>query len=93
MLKQARDQIYAVMDHRKRKRVRRRSLEERRRGNASAYFERSVDILLDVVRRDRETAYMDLENHIIMAETLLKWLYYGSKINYILFESQVHHFI
>ena len=57
--------------------MRRLSLKERRRSNASAYFERSVDILIDIVRKDRETAYMDLENHVIMAETLLKWLYFG----------------
>lgn len=67
------------MDHRKKKSARRRLLKERKRNNASAYFERSVDILVETVRRDRETAYMDLDNHTIMAETLLKWLYFGKR--------------
>lgn len=79
VLKQSRDQMYTVMDHRKKKCTRRRLLKERNRNNASAYFERSVDILVETVRRDRETAYMDLENPVIMAETLLKWLYFGAE--------------
>ena len=79
VLKQARDQIYAITDRRRRKRERLKSLKGRRAGNRdrSAYFERSLDILVDVVRRDRETAYMDLESDVIMAKTLLKWLYFG----------------
>ncbi|XP_043269772.1 uncharacterized protein [Venturia canescens] len=80
VLKQARDQIYAMTDRRKRKRQRLASLKDRgksRYHEGSAYFERSVDVLLDVVRHDRETAYLDLESDLIMTKTLLRWLYFA----------------
>ncbi|XP_023290093.1 uncharacterized protein LOC105700754 [Orussus abietinus] len=76
--KQARDQVYAMTSRRGRKRGHRKTLKRRKRGSAS-FFERSLDVLVDVVRRDRETAYTDLENHVIMAKTLLRWLYFAAK--------------
>ncbi|XP_046467863.1 uncharacterized protein [Neodiprion pinetum] len=77
VLRQARDQIYAVTDRRNRKQARRKRLRRRTNNSATAYFERSVDVLVDIVRRDRETAYVDLENNLVLAKTLVKWLYFG----------------
>ncbi|XP_034950703.1 uncharacterized protein, partial [Chelonus insularis] len=78
VLKQARDQIYIITNHqRTRSRCQRSASVPRRRKKAAGYFERSVDILVDAVRRDRETAYADLENDTIMAKSLLRWLYFG----------------
>ncbi|KAJ8675297.1 hypothetical protein QAD02_011083 [Eretmocerus hayati] len=77
VLQQAKDQVNVSSLGRRKKRNRRRSQAERKRSCAKAYFDKSVDLLLDVVRKDRETAYLDLENHTVMAKTLLKWLYFG----------------
>ncbi|OXU22869.1 hypothetical protein TSAR_006653 [Trichomalopsis sarcophagae] len=78
VLKQAKEQVQVTsFGHRRRKRKRRRSKAERKRSCARAYFDRSVDVLVDVVRKDRDTAYLDLENETILAKTLLKWLYFG----------------
>lgn len=81
VLRQARDQVNVTSSSgRRKKRSRRRgrrSRAERNRSCAKAYYERSVDLLVDVVRRDRETAYLDLDDDVVMAKTLLKWLYFG----------------
>ncbi|XP_048509592.1 uncharacterized protein LOC105689999 [Athalia rosae] len=76
-LRQARDQIYAATDRRHRKETRRKILGRKSNNAATTYFENSVDVLVDIVRRDRETAYLDLENHTVLAKTLVKWLYFG----------------
>jgi hypothetical protein len=78
VLNQAKEQVYALPVGRRKKRNRRRARAERKRSCAKAFFDRSVDVLIDIVRKDRETAYLDLENHTVMAKTLLKWLYYGN---------------
>uniref|UniRef100_A0ABD2XDQ4 Mab-21-like HhH/H2TH-like domain-containing protein n=2 Tax=Trichogramma kaykai TaxID=54128 RepID=A0ABD2XDQ4_9HYME len=50
---------------------------ERTASCAKAYFEKACDMLVDVVRKDRDTAYLDLDDPTIMAKALLKWLYFG----------------
>lgn len=84
VLKQARDQIYAIMDRQqyfehsnKKSYVSSRS--KKQYHTTYNYFEHSVDILIDIVRRDRETAYTDLENDVIMSKSLLRWLYFGNE--------------
>lgn len=77
VLRQARDQIYAATERRSWKQARRKRLRLRTNNSAIAYFERSVDVLVDIVRRDRETAYLDLENHLVLVKALIKWLYFG----------------
>ena len=79
VLKQAKEQVSVMSpgrnNRRKRNRVRNRA--ERKRSCAKAYFDRSADMLIDIVRKDRETAYLDLENDAIMAKALLRWLHFG----------------
>ncbi|XP_015591289.1 uncharacterized protein LOC107265900 isoform X2 [Cephus cinctus] len=78
VLRQAREQIYVITDCRNRKQERRKLKSYgRRKSNTATYFDRSVDVLVDLIRRDRETAYLDLESNSIMARTLLKWLYFA----------------
>ncbi|XP_063975069.1 uncharacterized protein LOC135161436 [Diachasmimorpha longicaudata] len=74
ILKQARDQIYAITDRKKRKKDRGRGVHEH---SSPSHFERSTDILIDLVRRDRDTAYMDLDSDVVLARVLLRWLYFG----------------
>ncbi|XP_014296606.1 uncharacterized protein LOC103572535 [Microplitis demolitor] len=85
VLKQAKDQIYAIIDRQQ------KHMKYSNKNNSTYisskmkkqyhttynYFEHSVDILIDIVRRDRETAYTDLENDAIMSKSLLRWLYFG----------------
>lgn len=82
VLKQAKEQVQVTSSFgkRKRKRKRRRTKAERKRSCARAYFDRSVDMLVDIVRKDRDTAYLDLDNESVLAKTLLKWLYFGKYI-------------
>ncbi|CAG5108824.1 Protein of unknown function [Cotesia congregata] len=84
VLKQARDQIYAIMDRHKNfehshKKSYVSSRSKKQYHTTYNYFEHSVDILIDIVRRDRETAYTDLENDVIMSKSLLRWLYFGNE--------------
>lgn len=87
VLKQAKDQIYAIIDRQQ------KHMKYSNKNNSTYisskmkkqyhttynYFEHSVDILIDIVRRDRETAYTDLENDAIMSKSLLRWLYFGNE--------------
>ncbi|XP_076679266.1 uncharacterized protein LOC143374746 isoform X2 [Andrena cerasifolii] len=78
VLTQAKDQIHAVMDRRARSRD--HPFKESRKGkhyNTTNHFDYSVGLLVDVVRRDRETANEDLVAHPVMAKMLLQWLYSG----------------
>lgn len=78
VLTQAKDQIHAVMDRRARSRD--HPFKESRKGkhyNTTNQFDYSVGLLVDVVRRDRETASEDLVAHPVMAKMLLQWLYSG----------------
>lgn len=78
VLKQAKDQVNAALVVKNRKKNnRRRAKAERKTSCAKAYFDRSVDLLVDIVRKDRETAYLDLDNCTILSKALIKWLYYG----------------
>ncbi|XP_066586521.1 uncharacterized protein [Prorops nasuta] len=77
ILKQARDQIYVLSDYKSRKRNRRLVLRDRKHCNTLTYFQHSSDLLIDAVRKDRETAYLDLETPIIMTKILLRWLYFA----------------
>ncbi|XP_011307669.1 uncharacterized protein [Fopius arisanus] len=74
VLKQARDQIYAITDRKKRKNYGGRRHNE---SSSPSNFEHSMDILIDIVRRDRDTAYMDLDSDVVLARVLLRWLYFG----------------
>lgn len=73
VLKQSRDQIYAITDRKKCKKNRRKAIND----TIPSHFERSTDIIIDLVRSDRDTAYMDLDSDIVLARVLLKWLYFG----------------
>ncbi|XP_076241148.1 uncharacterized protein LOC143183489 [Calliopsis andreniformis] len=77
-LTQAKDQIHA-MRNRKMRASDHRNKESRRpkHYNTTSQFDYSVRLLIDVVRRDRETANMDLDSPPIMAKLLLQWLYFG----------------
>ncbi|XP_058794582.1 uncharacterized protein LOC131666180 isoform X2 [Phymastichus coffea] len=80
VLRQAKDQVShssSASSARRRKHNQRRGRAERKRSCAKAYFDRSVDVLIDVVKKDRDTAYLDLDNTTVMAKALLKWLYFG----------------
>ncbi|XP_044002109.1 uncharacterized protein LOC122848240 [Aphidius gifuensis] len=75
ILRQARDQIFITTENQKYKRKRKKFLNNNSQGSST--FERSLDILIETVRRDRDTAYMDFDSEIILTQVLLKWLYFG----------------
>ncbi|XP_026672873.1 uncharacterized protein LOC108629099 [Ceratina calcarata] len=77
VLTQARDQIYAMVNRRTRVRDRRRESKKREHCNTTSQFDYSVGLLIDVIRRDRETVNTDLEAFPIMTKMLLQWLYFG----------------
>nr|XP_012142955.1 PREDICTED: uncharacterized protein LOC100880684 [Megachile rotundata] len=72
VLTQARDQIYAMTNRRMRQLSR-----KEKRCNAKSQFDYAVEVLVDIVRRDGETANMDLEAYPIMTKMLLHWLHFG----------------
>ncbi|XP_076758422.1 uncharacterized protein LOC143427829 isoform X2 [Xylocopa sonorina] len=74
---QARDQIHAMADRRRRVYDRPKESKSRRRCNTTSEFDYSLGLLVDVVRRDRETANMDLRTPSIMTKMLLRWLHFG----------------
>lgn len=77
-LTQANDQIHAMANRRMRAGdYRDRQSRRAKHYNTASQFDYSVGLLIDVVRRDRETANMDLEARPIMAKMLLQWLYFG----------------
>ncbi|XP_015437680.1 PREDICTED: uncharacterized protein LOC107192853 [Dufourea novaeangliae] len=77
VLTQAKDQIHASTNRGTRADEHRRNLKKRKHYNTTSQFDYSVELLIDVVRRDRETASMDLDSPTIMAKILLQWLYFG----------------
>ncbi|KAG7188665.1 hypothetical protein KM043_008289 [Ampulex compressa] len=77
VLKQARDQIHAMSNRRMRTHDYRNILKKRKHCNTASHYDYSVGLLIDIVRRDRETAHTDLESYTIMARMLLRWLYFG----------------
>nr|XP_033330261.1 uncharacterized protein LOC117222598 isoform X2 [Megalopta genalis] len=77
VLTQAKDQIRAMTNRRARRRERPGDSKKGRHCNTSSQFDRSVGLLIDEVRADRETANADLDSRPVMAKTLLQWLYFG----------------
>ncbi|CAK9812411.1 hypothetical protein ANTPLA_LOCUS7381 [Anthophora plagiata] len=77
VLIQARDQIHAMANKKLRLYDHLKEAKRRKHYNTSSQFDYSVGLLVDVVRRDRETANMDLESFPIMTKILLQWLYFG----------------
>lgn len=73
---QAWDQIHPaternirIHDHARRK----------RHCNATSQFDYSVGLLVDAVRKDRETVNTDLESTPVMTKMLLHWLHFGKE--------------
>ncbi|XP_017788712.1 PREDICTED: uncharacterized protein LOC108571224 [Habropoda laboriosa] len=77
VLIQARDQIHAMANRKIRVYDHLKESKKKRHYNTSSQFDYSVGLLIDVVRRDRETANVDLESFPIMTKMLLQWLYFG----------------
>ncbi|XP_031844381.1 uncharacterized protein LOC116432130 isoform X2 [Nomia melanderi] len=76
-LTQAKEQIRAMTNRRTRAYQYYKDLKKGKHCNTTSQFDRSVALLIDEVRADRETIAMDLESHPIMAKILLQWLYFG----------------
>ncbi|XP_026672875.1 uncharacterized protein LOC113464825 isoform X2 [Ceratina calcarata] len=66
-----------MVNRRTRVRDRRRESKKREHCNTTSQFDYSVGLLIDVIRRDRETVNTDLEAFPIMTKMLLQWLYFG----------------
>ncbi|XP_017766501.1 PREDICTED: uncharacterized protein LOC108555384 [Eufriesea mexicana] len=81
ILTQAKNQIHAMEVRKMRAHDCRKGSKKRRRCNTTSQFDYSVGLLIDVVRRDRETVNTDLEAFPIMAKMLLQWLYFGMDYN------------
>ncbi|XP_076646683.1 uncharacterized protein LOC143355596 isoform X2 [Halictus rubicundus] len=77
VLIQAKDQIRAMTNRRARERERPRDSKKGRHCNTTSQFDRSVGLLIDEVRADRETASAELESRPVMTRMLLQWLYFG----------------
>ncbi|XP_076646720.1 uncharacterized protein LOC143355596 isoform X6 [Halictus rubicundus] len=76
VLIQAKDQIRAMTNRRARERERPRDSKKGRHCNTTSQFDRSVGLLIDEVRADRETASAELESRPVMTRMLLQWLYF-----------------
>ncbi|XP_046144601.1 uncharacterized protein LOC114877064 [Osmia bicornis bicornis] len=74
VLTQARDQMYAMRNRGMRVR---QICRKEKRYNTNSQFDYAVELLIDIVRRDGETANMDLEAYPIMTKMLLHWLHFG----------------
>ncbi|XP_078032672.1 uncharacterized protein LOC144467656 [Augochlora pura] len=77
VLTQAKDQIRAITNRRARRRVRPGDAKKGKHCNTSSQFDRSVGLLIDEVRADRETANASLDSPLVMAKMLLQWLYFA----------------
>ncbi|XP_043512314.1 uncharacterized protein LOC122529876 isoform X1 [Frieseomelitta varia] len=77
ILTQAKNHSHPIAERKLRMRNRHGESKSRKHYNTSSQFDYSVGLLIDIIRRDRETANTDLEAFPIMTKMLLQWLYFG----------------
>lgn len=81
ILTQAKNHSHPIAERKLRMRNSHGGSKSRKHYNTSSQFDYSVGLLIDIIRRDRETANTDLEAFPIMTKMLLQWLYFGREMS------------
>ena len=81
ILTQAKNHSHPIAERKLRMRDRHGESKSRKHYNTSSQFDYSVGLLIDIIRRDRETANTDLEAFPIMTKMLLQWLHFGREMS------------